>query len=63
MFNFGIIVLFLALIPLPFLDPESPEFVADVIGLSVCLLFLFAVFFDVRRQSSLERRSSKSGKK
>jgi hypothetical protein len=59
MFNFGIIVLFLALIPLPFLDPGSPEFVVDVIGLSVCLMFLFAVFLDIRRQASLERRRGK----
>jgi hypothetical protein len=56
MFNFGILILFLAIIPLPFLKPESPEFVVDVIGLVVDILFLFAVFFDVRRQSSLERR-------
>lgn len=58
MFSFGILILFLALIPLPFLDPESPEFAADIIGLVVCLLFLFAVFLDVRRQSSLERKVS-----
>ena len=57
MFNFGILVLLLALIPLPFLDTRSPEFVVDVIGLVVSLLFLLAVYFDVRRQASMELKS------
>jgi|GEM_PF-1513205 hypothetical protein len=57
MFNFGILVLFLALIPLPFLDTKSPEFIVDVIGLIVSILFLLAVYFDVKRQASLELKT------
>lgn len=57
MFNFGVLVLLLALIPLPFLDPKSPEFIVDLIGLIVSILFLLAVYFDVRRQASLEFKS------
>jgi hypothetical protein len=59
MFNFGILVLFLALIPLPFLDTKSPEFIVDIIGLVVSVLFLLAVYFDVRRQTSLELKSKR----
>jgi len=55
MFNFGIIILLMGLIPLPFLDPGSPEFVVDAVGLAVDILFLVGVFLDVRRQSSTER--------
>jgi hypothetical protein len=55
MFNFGIIVLLMGLIPLPFLDPASPEFIVDAIGLAIDILFLIGVYFDVRRQSSTER--------
>ena len=55
MFNLGIIVLLMGLIPLPFLDPASPEFLVDTIGLAVDILFLIGVYLDVRRQSSMER--------
>ena len=55
MFNLGIIVLLMGLIPLPFLDPASPEFLVDTIGLAVDVLFLIGVYLDVRRQSSMER--------
>jgi len=56
MFNFGIIVLLMGLIPLPFLNPASPEFVVDTVGLVVDILFLVAIYLDVRRQSSIESR-------
>jgi len=59
MFNFGMIILFLALIPLPFLDQKSPEFIVDVIGLVVDVVVLVAVYFDVKRQSSLETRKKR----
>lgn len=62
MFNFGILVLLLALIPLPFLDPKSPEFVVDLIGLIVSILFLLAVYFDIKRQTSLELKIKSKGK-
>jgi hypothetical protein len=55
MFNFGFIVLLMGLIPLPFLDPASPEFIVDVAGLAIDILFLIGVYFDVHRQSSAER--------
>jgi hypothetical protein len=55
MFNLGIIVLLMGLIPLPFLDPASPEFLVDAVGLAVDVLFLIGVYLDVRRQSSMER--------
>jgi hypothetical protein len=55
MFNFGIIVLLMGLIPLPFLDPASPEFIVDAIGLAIDILFLIGVYLDVRRQSPAER--------
>lgn len=56
MFNFGILVLVMGLIPLPFLDRASPEFLVDTIGLAVDILFLIGVYLDVRRESSAESK-------
>jgi len=63
MFNFGIIFLFLAIIPLPFLDRSSAEFIVDVVSLFLIVFFLIAVSLDVRRQSSLgsKRRPEDKG--
>jgi len=49
-FNLGILVLMLSIIPLSFLNRDSPEFVADVIALTVSISFLILVAWDVRRQ-------------
>jgi hypothetical protein len=49
-FNIGIFLVFLAVIPLPFLNVESAEFVVDIIALIVSLAFLIFVTFDVKRQ-------------
>lgn len=51
LFNFGVVVLFMALIPLPFLEPGSAEFVVDLIGLVIDIIFLVVVYIDIRRQS------------
>jgi hypothetical protein len=50
MFNFGVIILLMGLIPLPFLDVKSPEFVVDIAGLIIDLIFLAAVAREVRKQ-------------
>lgn len=49
-FNIGVLLVFLALIPLPFLDFNSAEFIVDVIALAVSLAFLLYVSYDVRKQ-------------
>ncbi|MEM1996511.1 MAG: hypothetical protein QXN40_01370 [Candidatus Bathyarchaeia archaeon] len=49
-FNIGVLLVFLALIPLPFLDFNSAEFIVDVIALTVSLAFLLYVSYDVRKQ-------------
>ncbi len=52
-FQLGLTVLILALIPLPLLivEPRSPEFIVDLIAITVTVVFLLAVVWDVRRQS------------
>jgi len=40
----------MGLIPLPFLDVKSPEFVVDIAGLIIDLIFLAAVAREVRKQ-------------
>lgn len=37
-FNIGVLLIFLTLIPLPFLDPNSAEFIVDIIALLFLLL-------------------------
>lgn len=49
-FNLAILFVILSLIPLPFMDTRSAEFVVDVIALAVSALFLTLLTWDVRRQ-------------
>ncbi|MEM2028398.1 MAG: hypothetical protein QXS05_03325 [Candidatus Bathyarchaeia archaeon] len=49
-FNIGVLLVFLALIPLPFLDFNSAEFIVDVIALTISLAFLLFVSYDIRKQ-------------
>jgi len=53
-FNISVLLLVLALIPLPFLKNESAEFIVDVLALIILLAFLFLVIWDVRRQAKRE---------
>lgn len=52
-FNLAVLFLVLSLIPLPFLDRSSAEFVVDVIALAISTLFLSIVTWDVRRQARM----------
>lgn len=49
-FNIAVLLIVLALIPLPFLDRDSAEFVVDVLALVISVTFLVIVTWDVRRQ-------------
>ena len=49
-FNIAVLLIVLALIPLPFLDRDSAEFVVDVLALVISATFLVIVTWDVRRQ-------------
>jgi len=49
-FNIAILLVVLSLIPLPFLDRDSAEFVVDVLALVISVTFLVIVTWDVRRQ-------------
>jgi len=51
----GILVVLLALVPLPFLDRNSPEFLVDVVALVLGSTFLALVVWNVRRQARLPR--------
>ncbi len=53
-FNIAILLVVLSLLPLPFLNRESAEFVIDVIALFVSLIFLAIVTWDIRRQVKRE---------
>jgi len=52
-FNVAILILMLTLIPLPFLEKDSPEFVADILALIFDLVFLFFVTYEVRREAKI----------
>jgi len=52
-FTIGVLLVTLALIPLPFLSRDSAEFVIDVIAVALSSLFLALVIWDVRRQARL----------
>ena len=54
-FTMGILVVLLALVPLPFLDRKSPEFLVDVVALVLGSTFLALVVWDARRQARLPR--------
>jgi len=49
-FNIAVLLIVLSLIPLPFLDRDSAEFVVDVLALVISVTFLVIVTWDVRRQ-------------
>ncbi|MEM2921578.1 MAG: hypothetical protein QXF26_04590 [Candidatus Bathyarchaeia archaeon] len=49
-FNLAFLFLIMALIPLPFLDVNSAEFVVDTLALIISALFLIFVSWEVRRQ-------------
>lgn len=53
-FNIAVLLVVLALVPLPFLNTESAEFIVDVTALIFGLSFLFFVSWDVRRQAKKE---------
>ena len=53
-FNIALLMLILALIPLPFLSVDSAEFVVAVIALTISSIFLALVLLEVRRQAKIE---------
>ena len=50
-FNLGILIIILCLIPLPFLDMNSAEFIVNILALLFSIAFLIFVTYDVRRQA------------
>ena len=52
-FTIGLSVFLLALITLPFLDPGSAEFVADLLALLLSGIFVGLVVWSVRRAARL----------
>lgn len=52
-FTIGFSVFLLALIILPFLDPSSAEFVADLLALLLSGIFVSLVVWSVRRAARL----------
>ena len=52
-FTIGLSVFLLALIILPFLDPSSAEFVADLLALLLSGIFVGLVVWSVRRAAKL----------
>jgi len=49
-FTLAILNIFLALIPLPILNRNSPEFIVDLLALSFSFIFLIIVVWDIRKQ-------------
>jgi len=49
-FNLGFLLVFLTLLPLPFLNTSSAEFIVNVLALLFSLAFLMYVAYDVRKQ-------------
>lgn len=58
-FHLGMTALVLALIPLPFLRPGSPEFVVDLIALVTAATFLGLIAWLVRREARTTNRGGK----
>ena len=52
-FNIGVLLIVLSVLPLPFLSMDSAEFVVDVIALTISLVFLAFVTWEVKRQVKL----------
>lgn len=59
-FNLGMVVLIMAIIPLPSLSPGSAAFVADLIALVVAAVFLGIVAWHVRKQAHLADKQTKN---
>lgn len=62
-FTVGIFILILALIPLPFLRRDSPEFIVDIVAIIVSLVFLGLVIWNVRRQVRTFKNKKNRGQK
>lgn len=62
-FTVGIFILILALIPLPFLRRDSPEFVVDIVAIIVSLGILGFVIWDVRKQVRTSKKNKNRGQK
>ncbi|MCK4328478.1 hypothetical protein KAX02_01400 [candidate division WOR-3 bacterium] len=59
-FTVGIFILILALIPLPFLRRDSPEFVVDIVAIIVSLGILGFVILNVRKQVRTSKKNKKN---
>lgn len=55
-FNLAILLLILAIIPLPFLRRDSAEFVIVIIALIVSSIFLLLVVWEIRRHLRAGRK-------
>lgn len=53
-YNLAFVVLIFALVPLFFLEVNSPEFVIAMLTLIFDSLFIFLVTFEVRRQVKID---------
>ena len=51
--NIGVLLVVLSILPLPFISMDSAEFVVDVIALTISLVFLAFVTWEVKRQVKL----------
>jgi len=52
--NIAVLLVILALIPLPFLRMGSAEFIVDILALIFTLSFLFLIAWDVKREAGRE---------
>ncbi len=55
-FSTGLTIFLLALVLLPVLEPDRPEFVADILALIISGIFTLLVFISVRRAASLKMK-------
>ena len=53
-FNIAVLLVVMALMPLPWLRRDSAEFVVDVLALGLSLVFLLLVAWEVRREVKKE---------
>ncbi|MEM4230213.1 MAG: hypothetical protein QXZ66_10720 [Thermoproteota archaeon] len=53
-FKLAVLLLIMALIPLPFLDVNSAEFVVNTLALIISIFFLIFVSWEIRRQLKKE---------
>jgi hypothetical protein len=60
-FNLGMLVLILAIIPLPFLKPGSAEFVVDLLAIIVAIAFLGFVAWEARREARMAKMRRDQG--